>query len=1062
KGMIYDVTVPSHVILVKRDSKAVWSSNLNVLEGWSNITKTVNSSGTIAFKFYASDLAGNWNETEIGIINITQNESSALENIAQVKPEIKIEKIEHPLFVNVLQEFEVKAFITSFNVTTSLQAPQEFIVESLQKNLAQVGENESFIVSWLLKANKCGNYTLNITAEANESKDFKSFDILVKCEQKNTAINAFVSVENVTKEKKIWKNVKIYGNVSLNESITSSNVSIVIKDPKGEIIFQDKASTDGNFLFNFEFLPKHSGTYKAEIFAETEFGNANKILSFEILKHVKIKPKIKQEKFNYGLGEKIKFEIFAIDEDGLLYPNASLKVFLTDPEGNVTEVNFTEDEIEKGKYYVELDTEREFRPGSYRLKVKLSYVSPNPGEVEIEEEIEFSVGLISINTKKSIYHPHERAEIVIVVLNKLGNLISNADISLVITSPDGKETRLSTKNKDIKEIQKGIYRTTYKTKEEGNYTMFATAKAPDVESSITSHFFVRNYYEFDILREVPAVIDPWHGVMQSSIKIISYLNTESFDLKEVLPNSFEIVDSGRAIVIEENNTKVLIWKNLTNASVISYSVRLPLFTPYLYQLGPAEVKYTEEDKERVFVEARPWLLAVDPLNVIGMIAYADTVTAGIPRYRTWDGSTWSSEYSANSVGTAAINWIVLRAFPNAQDKQRFEEFILATKDANNVVSVQVYNGSSWSNPITLVTQTTAYRGFDVAYEKLSGRALIVYADSTPVLKYRIWNGTAWSNELSVGNTKTSNVPNWVKLASRPNSNEIALVYLAPSNLSAIIWNGSAWINEPEEGLERSTNLANDVNEGDSEAFDVAYESLSGDLLVVWGTDAPPYWRYATKPADSSEWSIKDGSALLDEATLVALASEPNTNRIAFASYSESADDIQVAIWDGEAWIDLYPNIDTTAGTWALNDRMIEVAWVGTLGEAVVVYNDGSANIDWINWKYGQGWVIQADYTPSGTTGIDNSNQLYTFPAEDKIFLAYSDANSDLGVATYDGDSWASVNPSPIIEDSLSSIVYEPFMFAFKEFMANILFIYDIIPIYNNQEAQNIESGDLLN
>ncbi|MEM5832331.1 MAG: Hint domain-containing protein, partial [Candidatus Aenigmatarchaeota archaeon] len=178
KGMIYDVTVPSHVILVKRDSKAVWSSNLNVLEGWSNITKTVNSSGTIAFKFYASDLAGNWNETEIGIINITQNESSALENIAQVKPEIKIEKIEHPLFVNVLQEFEVKAFITSFNVTTSLQAPQEFIVESLQKNLAQVGENESFIVSWLLKANKCGNYTLNITAEANESKDFKSFDVL--------------------------------------------------------------------------------------------------------------------------------------------------------------------------------------------------------------------------------------------------------------------------------------------------------------------------------------------------------------------------------------------------------------------------------------------------------------------------------------------------------------------------------------------------------------------------------------------------------------------------------------------------------------------------------------------------------------------------------------------------------------------------------------------------------------------------------------------------------------------------------------------------------------------
>ncbi|MEM5835964.1 MAG: Hint domain-containing protein, partial [Candidatus Aenigmatarchaeota archaeon] len=404
KGMIYDLTVPSHVILVKRFGKAVWSSNLNVLEAWSNVTKTVNSAGIVSFKFYASDLAGNWVETEEGSLEVLSEISE--ENV-QLKPEIKIEKIEVPSSVNVSEEFEVKAFITSMNgnssdVFVSLQAPQEFAAEGLQKTLAEIGENESSMISWLLKSSECGNYTLNITAETNESKDFKSFDVLVECEEKLEqqnllAINAFVSVENVTRGNKTWKFVKVYGNVSLNESIINSNVSVVIKDSKGKIVFQDKKSTDGNFLFSFEFLPKHSGTYTAEIFAETEFGNTGKILSFEILKHLKLKPKIKQEKFNYELGEKIRFEISVVDEDtNELYPNASLKVFVVDPEGNVTEVNFIEDEIEKGKYYVELDAEREFRPGLYKLKVKLNYVSPNPGEVEVEGEIEFSVGLVNI------------------------------------------------------------------------------------------------------------------------------------------------------------------------------------------------------------------------------------------------------------------------------------------------------------------------------------------------------------------------------------------------------------------------------------------------------------------------------------------------------------------------------------------------------------------------------------------------------------------------------------------------------------------------------------------
>ena len=57
-----------------------------------------------------------------------------------------------------------------------------------------------------------------------------------------------------------------------------------------------------------------------------------------------------------------------------------------------------------------------------------------------------------------------------------------------------------------------------------------------------------------------------------------------------------------------NNTKLLIWKNLKNNSVVSYSSQLPLVSPDLYEVGPSRVVYDNE----TFTEARPWYLAVDP------------------------------------------------------------------------------------------------------------------------------------------------------------------------------------------------------------------------------------------------------------------------------------------------------------------------------------------------------------------------------------------------------------------------------------------------------------------
>jgi len=219
----------------------------------------------------------------------------------------------------------------------------------------------------------------------------------------------------------------------------------------------------------------------------------------------------------------------------------------------------------------------------------------------------------------------------------------------------------STQDGTIKEtIQKGVYEAKYNsTFIEGNYTVFAYTQAKNFEASITSNFLVKESYEFDILRNIPAVIDPWHGYLTGYIKIVPRIEVENYNFTEVLPSSFQIIDNGNAIVSEIENKKFLTWHNLENETIVSYTVALPLISPYLYQLGPAQVEYYENEEKKVFEEGRPWLLVSDPLNVIGMIAYGEG-TVQTPRYRTWDGSTWSVEYSANSVG-GTIYWVVLRA-----------------------------------------------------------------------------------------------------------------------------------------------------------------------------------------------------------------------------------------------------------------------------------------------------------------------------------------------------------------------------------------------------------------
>jgi hypothetical protein len=113
----------------------------------------------------------------------------------QTVPEIKIERIEVPGSVNVSEEFEINIFATSLygnstNVTFDLSLPPFFSAENTKQQAAQIIENETFMISWVVKADACGDYNLSIAAENQEGcKDSAIVDIHAICGLFNLSLN---------------------------------------------------------------------------------------------------------------------------------------------------------------------------------------------------------------------------------------------------------------------------------------------------------------------------------------------------------------------------------------------------------------------------------------------------------------------------------------------------------------------------------------------------------------------------------------------------------------------------------------------------------------------------------------------------------------------------------------------------------------------------------------------------------------------------------------------------------------------------------------------------------
>jgi len=416
---------------------------------------------------------------------------------------------------------------------------------------------------------------------------------------------------------------------------------------------------------------------------------------------------------------------------------------------------------------------------------------------------------------------------------------------------------------------------------------------------------------------------------------------------------------------------------------------------------------------------------------IGYRSNTGTYTLSSPKTRSWSGSAWDGSETELATAGSAVRWVRSAYCPLMA---RYYEKIIVTVSDDGYLDAYVWTGGSWSatNNIGYVgTTANAYLSFDVAYEKTSGKAMLVYGiestDPGKDLAYRVWDGTAWSGESYINDTgHTSDVQyNWVRLAAKPTNgaNEIALgaveMTTTAKSARAWIWSGTSWGNELA--------LDDDVKYM-LQDIDVAYESLSGNAMFTWYDDSA--WAYQSRRWLGSSWEGTERSIISfasDHAGYISLKPDPSSNRIMFLVVSE-AYDLYTADWNPTTWT-----------THSVHDTLVDYSstrcadgdWEPTGSKYLMVRGTESGYVRWKTWTPASGWSTATSVTASGT---HNWIQLRMNPrsvsGDVKILGAMLNSNNQLGALKWDGTTLTNIGDSTFTA-STTVTTYECFDLRFQ-------------------------------
>lgn len=437
-------------------------------------------------------------------------------------------------------------------------------------------------------------------------------------------------------------------------------------------------------------------------------------------------------------------------------------------------------------------------------------------------------------------------------------------------------------------------------------------------------------------------------------------------------------------------------------------------------------------------------------NGDGKIFYSISANA-TPSTRDYISSTNTFNVAAQTVAGATALQAVTKASPTR------DEMIAGYVNSAGTLQVMCWNGATWSNEWSVaVGGTGTTRRFDIAYETNSGDAMVLYSTNvgtTNELAYRTKPGASvcgsanWSAATNLDPVRTTGIVHWVKMAwdRRAAQNLITAIWAdANAGLSAMVWSGTAWGNEPTAALETALEI---VAAGqDVESFDVEYESLSGDVMIVRGSGGTNgtnggYYSVCTGGTSTCVWGTRTAMpTILDDVTHLDISADPNSDSILFGAIGNAGSDLSIGVWSGSAWTNT-ANADISCATPLAGTKFVSTGWLisGANTRGVLVYYDSAAtNIGWMTLS-GTTWTAQTDWAPTPVFGVQKNYDIKMDPInKDRLIFTVNDANSDifakrliLSGTTF---TWSNADGGVAIEANTGSAAYKTFDFEYNRYI----------------------------
>ena len=348
---------------------------------------------------------------------------------------------------------------------------------------------------------------------------------------------------------------------------------------------------------------------------------------------------------------------------------------------------------------------------------------------------------------------------------------------------------------------------------------------------------------------------------------------------------------------------------------------------------------------------------------------------------------------------------------NHGEGQRFLGFAnLSTDGAGNATINATLNASVAAGELVSATSTKTNAGF-TAFTDTSEFAQNVAAaagsspgtaiwrnsgDSTP--DANDWNGIDF---LGAGNSASLGQLRIVDAAEAPSRDEIIAIGVDTIGLlRGEMWDGTSWTILPFALPPSLDNTAQN--------FDVAYESNSGNAVLVWDNVSGGTASVSYRVWDGISWSAEATITAPDAgiATELRLAANPNSDEMVLIVSDDNTDE-WAAVWDGSSWGNTVVLDTATTG----NRNEIAVSFESQSGNAMVIY-DGIDNYNDLNYQTwdGTAWSGPQTLTLPFNGAAETDSRFTTIaadPTSDRIAIGVVTTGTENQVvfAVWDGAAW---------------------------------------------------------